>query len=85
MTSRERKVQAMHELAYELGFFCLPGTTYLVDLATRTAAHMKNRMGKVVYQAAAFSMEHIGNGGSFWGTSEKCETCVRVWTVPKAP
>ena len=28
---------------------------------------------------------HIGNGGSFWGTSEKCETCVKVWTVPKAP
>ena len=57
VTSRERKIQAMHELAHELGFFCSPGTTYLVDLATRTAAHMKNRMGKVVYQAAAFSME----------------------------
>ena len=49
----------MHELAYELGFFCAPATTFMVDLASKIAVHLKNRSGKVVYQSAAFSMENF--------------------------
>ena len=59
VTSHARKLEAMHELAYELGFFCAPATTFMVDLASKIAVHLKNRSGKVVYQSAAFSMENF--------------------------
>ena len=57
MTAQERKVEAMHRLAQELGYFCAPATTFMIDLASKVAGHMKNRSGLVVYQSAAFSME----------------------------
>ena len=46
VTSHARKLEAMHELAYELGFFCAPATTFMVDLASKIAVHLKNRSGK---------------------------------------
>ena len=58
-SSRERKLEAMLVLASELGFFCRPGELYLQDLATRLAQHLKNRVGKMVYQTVAFSMENF--------------------------
>jgi hypothetical protein len=53
MTAQERKVEAMHRLAQELGYFCAPATTFMIDLASKVAGHMKNRSGLVVYQSAA--------------------------------
>ena len=58
-SSRERKLEAMLVLASELDFFCRPGELYLQDLATRLAQHLKNRVGKMVYQTVAFSMENF--------------------------
>ena len=46
-------------LASELGFFFRPAELYLQDLATRLAQHLKNRVGKMVYQTVAFSMENL--------------------------
>ena len=57
VTAHARKIKAMHELAFELGFFCIPATDFQTDLASKIAAHMKNRSGRVVYQSAAFSMD----------------------------
>ena len=59
ISSRARKVEEMHVLAYELGFFCQPSDLFLQDLATRMAGHLKNRVGKMVYQTVGFSMENF--------------------------
>lgn len=57
VTQRRLKEDKMHALALELGYFCQPATTFLVDLATRTAAAIRPRGSKFVYQSAAYSME----------------------------
>lgn len=59
LSSRERKIDEMHALAHELGYFCRPASVWLQDLATRIAMHLKNRLGTMVYQTVGFSMENF--------------------------
>ena len=57
VTSHQRKVDEMHAMALELGYFCTPSTDYLTNLATRIASSMVTRGSKFVYQSAALSLE----------------------------
>lgn len=49
----------MHALAMELGYFCTPATTFLVDLSTRISSAIRTRGGHLVYQSAAFSLPNF--------------------------
>ena len=59
VTSRDRKIHQMLELAEELGYSCTPHTTYLKDLATSIAARLKNRSGTSIYQTVTWSAENF--------------------------
>ena len=49
----------MHELALDLGFFCTPRTPFLIDLATRITAAIRQRSAGQVYQSAALSLSNF--------------------------
>jgi hypothetical protein len=58
-TTQQVKEDQMHLLALDLGFFCTPATTFLVDLAARIAAAIRPRAASEVYQSAAFSLQNF--------------------------
>ena len=59
VTSQQRKEDKIHELALDLGFFCTPRAPFLIDLATRIAASIRQRAAGQVYQSAAFSLPNF--------------------------
>ena len=59
VSSRQRKEDQMHALALELGYFCMPASLYLVDLATKIASSMRHRSASMVYQSVAISLPNF--------------------------
>ena len=59
VTSQQIQEDKMHALALELGFFCTPSATYMVNLATAIGASMRHRSGSMVYQSAAISLANF--------------------------
>ena len=59
MTSMQREIDMMHTKAFELGYFCVSAKEIQTNLAGKIAAHLKNRVGKVVYQSTAFSIDNF--------------------------
>ena len=58
-SARQLKEDKMHELALDLGFFCTPRTPFLIDLATRITAAIRQRSAGQVYQSAALSLSNF--------------------------
>ena len=58
-SATDRKIDEMHAMAHELGYFCRPASVFLQDLATRVAMCLKNRLGTMVYQTVCLSTENF--------------------------
>ena len=57
VTSRQRQEDKMHALALKLGYFCVPTSSFMIDLSTRVTAAIRQRAAQEVYQTAAFSLQ----------------------------
>ena len=90
MTPHERQIDAMHEKAFELGYYCVSAKEIQTNLAGKIAAHLKNRSGKVVYQSAAFSidgfpLEHARQVFAMATVSQTTPPGTTTWTVETMP
>ena len=59
VSSWQRKVDQMHELALDLGYFCTSAVSYKVDLASTIASSIRPRSGTSVYQSVAISLANV--------------------------
>ena len=59
VSSWQRKVDLMHELALDLGYFCTSAVSYKVDLASTIASSIRPRSGTSVYQSVAISLPNV--------------------------
>ena len=57
VTSQQVQEDKMHALALELGYFCVPTSSFMIDLSTRVTAAIRQRAAQEVYQTAAFSLQ----------------------------
>ena len=87
ITSQQRKIDQMHALANELGYFCTSATSYLKDLAGSIASSIRPRSGTAVYQSVDISLHNIPLQfchQTFMFATQEPETKpgTTTWTIP---
>ena len=87
VSTLQRKVDQMHQLALELGYFCTSAVSYQKDLASTIASSIRPRSGTLVYQSVAISLANIPlefARQTFFFATQEPETVLgtTTWTVP---